>query len=113
MNKTQKIFWLVFGLYMLLNLILSLVIDYNENNLEFLIGMKNYLSLGKYFAFLGVILYGISFFFSRMTFSRVRKENHTLSQEVNELKARLFDMQEKTIVADPAKEEERDEPKVG
>jgi len=111
MTKTQKIFWIIFGLYMLFNFILSLIIDHNENNLEFLIGMKRFLSLGKYFAFFGLLMFIGSFFVSRVSGNKLRRENKELETESNELKARLFDMQESAKNVEIA--EPKQEPPVG
>ena len=83
----------------------TLVIEQNENNLGFLINMKGYISLMKYYTFLGLIFFAVAFF--SMWFNR-RSNNMKialLELEKKELKAAMFDLKKKTEIPPPITED--------
>lgn len=95
MSKSQKFFWLIFGLYFLLAQLGTLVADYYQNDLGFLINMKGYIPLMKYFSLLGLVLFTIGYVMMRLGKKSRTKEHGYLKGEKRELKAKLFDLQEK------------------
>lgn len=105
MRKATKIFWICFALYSLITFASSLVIERNQNDLGFLINMKGYIPLLKYYTFLGLVLFAIAFFFWWRIKSRKNKEIEKLIEEKKELKATMFDLQEKKGAASPPIEE--------
>lgn len=72
------------------------MIEKNENNLGFLIDMKGYISLMKYYTFLGLIFIAVTFF--SMWYNRRRNimKIALLELEKKELKAAMFDLKKKT-----------------
>lgn len=96
MSKARRIFWIIFGVYFLVALISTIVADYYQNDLGFLINMKGYIPLMKYFALAGLIMYFIAFFMLRIHSKSRSKDIKYLELEKRELKAKLFDLQEET-----------------
>ena len=94
MTKPRKVFWFIFSLYFVLALISSLVADHYQNDLGFLINMKGYIPLAKYFSLFGLILFGFSYLFMRLSLKDHKKNVQLLETEKKELKAQLFDLQE-------------------
>jgi hypothetical protein len=70
----------------------SIIIERNENNLGFLINMKGYIPLMKYFTFLGLIFFAIALVYTWRTNAVKRKEINRLEDQKKELKATLFDL---------------------
>ncbi len=94
MTKNAKYSWLLLAAFMLIQLGASYLTYTNQNNLGFLMEMKDYIPFMFYFSLLGFILFGIAFMASRMDVNKAKKETTTLTSEINTLKAKLFDMQE-------------------
>ena len=96
MKKSIKVLWISFAAYLFLTFLGTLVIEKNENNLGFLIDMKGYISLMKYYTFLGLIFFAVAFF--SMWYNRRRNimKIALLELEKKELKAAMFDLKKKT-----------------
>lgn len=94
MSKARKIFWIIFGVYFLVAQISTLVADYYQNDLGFLINMKGYIPLMKFFALTGLIMYFIAFFMLRVSTKSKSKDIKYLELEKRELKVKMFDLQE-------------------
>ena len=92
MKKSMKVFWISFAVYSVLTFIGTLIIEQNENDLGFLINMKGYIPLMKFYTFLGLLFFATAFF--SMWRSRVRssKKISLLEVEKKELKAAMFDL---------------------
>ena len=120
MKKSRKVFWFIFCLYFLMAIISAFVADYYQNDLGFLISMKGYIPLVKYFFLFGFILFGLSYIFMRMNFREYKKEVDKYETEKKTLKAKLFDLQEeynevlepKTSPSTNISESNSEEPKV-
>ena len=104
MKKSIKVLWISFAVYSILTFAGTLVIEQNENNLGFLINMKGYISLMKYYTFLGLIFFAVAFF--SMWFNRRRNNMKIalLELEKKELKAAMFDLKKKSEVPPVIKE---------
>ena len=72
------------------------MIEQNENNLGFLINMKGYISLMKYYTFLGLIFFAVAFFSMWLSRRRNNMKLALLELEKKELKAAMFDLKKKT-----------------
>ncbi len=99
MKKAFKIFWISFAVYSLLTFAGSMIIEHNENNLGFLIDMKGYIPLLKYYTFLGLVFFTIAFISLWRHRLLNKKESQRFETEKKELKATIYDLQEK-IAAD-------------
>ena len=94
MTKSRKVFWFIFALYFLIAVASSFIADLYQNDLGFLIGMKGYIPLVKYFFILGAILFIMSFVFTRKNSSDHKKEVDKYESDKKSLKVKLFDLQE-------------------
>ena len=105
MKKSIKVFWISFAVYSLLTFMGTLVIEQNENNLGFLINMKGYIPLMKYYTFLGLVFFAVAFF--SMWYNRRRNNMRIalLELEKKELKAAMFDLKKKTESTPQIKED--------
>jgi hypothetical protein len=96
MKKSIKVFWISFAVYSLLTFIGTLVIEQNENNLGFLINMKGYIPLMKYYTFLGLVFFAVAFFSMWRSHLRKFKTINRLEEEKRELKATMYDLKKKS-----------------
>ncbi|RLD23168.1 MAG: hypothetical protein DRI71_05975 [Bacteroidetes bacterium] len=106
MKKITKVFWISFAVYSTFTFIGSIIIERNENNLGFLINMKGYIPLMKYFTFLGLVFFAIAFVYTWRTNAVKRKEIKRLEFDKQELKATLFDFKKKQGASSQIAEED-------
>ncbi len=81
------------------------MIEQNENNLGFLINMKGYISLMKYYTFLGLVFFAVAFFSMWRNHLRRLKTINRLEEEKRELKATMYDLKKKAEYPPQAKED--------
>lgn len=115
MSNSRKTVWILAGIYVLIMLGLSYLVDKNQDNLNFLLSMKKYIPFMLYFSIIGVVLYLFVFTFYQMDTSKAKRLITQLENDKNQLKAKLFDMQEekdKTLSVPKAIETPKEEPKV-
>jgi hypothetical protein len=105
MKKSTKVFWISFAVYSILSFIGTLVIEQNQNNLGFLINMKGYIPIMKYYTFLGLLFFAVSFYLMWRSRLRNTKIIKRLEEEQKELKAAMFDLSKKSETTPPLKEE--------
>ncbi len=103
MKKLNKVFWISFGIYSILTVIEALVIERNENNLGFLINMKGYIPLIKYYTLVGLAFFVIALISMLRSNHRYSKAIKDHDLEKKELKAKLLDLQknQKSLSEDP------------
>lgn len=70
------------------------MVDRNQNNLDFLLRMKNYIPFMLYYAIFGVVIFLFALLFHQMDNQKAKKLITQLENDKNQLKAKLFDMQE-------------------
>jgi uncharacterized membrane protein len=105
MKKLNRVFWISFAVYSAFTFIGTLVIERNQNDLGFLINMKGYIPLMKYFTLVGLVFFAIAFIYwwrGRMRFTKAADQFET---EKKELKATIFDLQEKREASNSKPEE--------
>ena len=95
MKKSTKVFWISFAVYSVLTFLGTLMIEQNENNLGFLINMKGYIPLMKYYTFLGLVFFAVAFFSMWRSHLRKFKTINRLEEEKRELKATMYDLKKK------------------
>lgn len=115
MSNSRKIIWISFALFMFFQMGTSYITDKNQDNLSFLIEMKSYISYMLYFSLAGVILFLLSFMVYQLDSMKANKQIAQLEQDKNELKAKLFDMQEENanpveIEVSPIPESKKEDP---
>ena len=108
MTKRRVIFFTIFGVYHVLILIFTSYIDAQKQDFGVLSRMYGFLHLFKYGAILGIILFVIDFVWSWRLNKSAEKNEETLSFEINNLKAKVYDLQESSKVptVDPGAESE-------
>lgn len=105
MRNLHKAFWISFAVYSVLTFLGTVVIERNENDLGFLINMKSYIPLMKYFTLVGLIFYVIAFLLMWRTSITSRKTNSDFDIEKQEFKAKIFDLQRELKAANAAEKE--------
>ncbi len=95
MKKSTQVFWIIFTLYSVITFLGAIIVEQNENNLGFLINMKGYIPILKYYTFFGLVLFAIAFISRWRSKMGSNKRIKTLEEEKKELKASLFDIQKK------------------
>ena len=88
MTRRRIIFYSIFGGYQLLAFIFTLVMD------RFLLDIVGYLTWFKYLAFLGLAMVVVDFVWWWMEKRSNEKEQESMRQENNTLKAKVYDLQE-------------------
>jgi len=91
MNKNRLIFFAVFAVFHLSALIFTVMLD---NDTSLLFSMVSYVPWFKFATFLGLLLLVIDVIWSWIINRDSLKEKAALMQELNTLKAKLFDLQE-------------------
>jgi len=94
MNKRRVIFFAIFGVYHLIIFAFTSYIDAQKQDLGVLTRMYGSLHLFKYGAILGVLLFVIDFIWSWRFSKSSEKEQEELKFEINNLKAKVYDLQE-------------------
>lgn len=94
MNNSRKIIWIALAMFMLIQVGSTYLTNKNQNNLSFLMEMKDYIPYMFYFTLMGLVLFLLSFMVYRTDGLKAKKQIVKLEQDKNELKAKLFDMQE-------------------
>lgn len=96
MKKPKSIFLLIYFVFHILLLVVSIYVNYRSEDFEFLLWLRGKMSMMVYISVIGVILYFINLLFAGMDGRSHAKEKEALEQEINALKAKMFDLQEAT-----------------
>ncbi len=94
MSNSRKIIWSAFAIFMFIQLGSAYLTSKNQNNLSFLMEMKDYIPYMLYFSLAALALFLLSFMVYRLDSIKAKKQITQLEQDKNELKAKLFDLQE-------------------
>ncbi len=94
MNQRRRIFFYIFGVYHLFILFFVIYVESQKEDLSVLYGLYSKISMLKYGAVLGIILFVVDFAWSWFESRNNRKEHDTLLHENNTLKAKVYDFQE-------------------
>ena len=94
MNKRRVIFFAIFGVYHLIVFVFTSYIDAQKSDLGVLTSMYKFIHLFKYGALLGIGLFMTDFIWSWKNSIDSNKEKDGLKFEINNLKAKVYDLQE-------------------
>lgn len=94
MKKNRLIFYSVIGGLHLFIFLFTLYMDSQRDNLQFLVDLQKVIWLLKYAMFILLVLFVTNFILHLRDNKRHQRENVQLIQELNILKARLYDLQE-------------------
>lgn len=92
MRNLHKAFWIIFAVYSVLTFLGTVVIERNENDLGFLINMKGYISLMKYYTLVGLFFYLIAFGLMFKSRRKITKMNSDFDLDKKELKAKISEL---------------------
>jgi len=94
MKRNRLIFYSVFGFLHLFIFVFSVYMDSQKDNFQFLIDMQKAIPLLKYCSLILLVLFATNVILHFRDNKRNLKEQAQLNQELDTLKARLFDLQE-------------------
>ena len=94
MSNSRKTIWIIFALFMFIQLGAIYFVDKNQEDMYFLMKMKGYIPYMLYFSLASVVLFMLSFMVYQLDAIKAKKELTQLEQDKTELKAKLFDLQE-------------------
>ena len=94
MKKNRLIFYAIFGAFHLLMTIFAFYVDSRSTDFVFLGEMLKWIPWLKWATIIGLILLVTDIVWNSTDTKELSKENAALHQEMNTLKAKLFDLQE-------------------
>ncbi len=94
MNKNRLIFYVVFGVFHLFLLFFTFYVEGNKNDFGLLTQILKWMSWMKYGAMFGLVLLIADVAWVMIANSENNREKDALHDEINTLKAKLFDLQE-------------------
>lgn len=94
MNQRRRIFFGIFGVYHFAILMFVIYIESNKEDFGLLSQLYSKLSLLKYGAVLGIVLFIVDLIWNFLETRNAQKEHDTLRLENNTLKAKVYDFQE-------------------
>ncbi len=94
MNRRRRIFFIVFGSYHLLTLIFVLFIEAQKEDLGLLYSLYGKISLMRWGAMLGVLLFATDAIWNFFEMRNSGKEKEIMRHENNTLKAKVYDLQQ-------------------
>lgn len=94
MKRNRLIFYSVIGALHLLIFLFTLYMDSQRDNLQFLVDLQKIIWLLKYAMFVLITLFVTNFVLHLRDNKRYQRENIQLIEELNKLKAKLYDLQE-------------------
>lgn len=96
MKKPKSIFYLIYFLFHVALLVVSIYVNYRSEDFEFLLWLREKMSLMVYVSIIGLILFSINMVMATMGNRARVKEVGYMEKEVNIMKAKMFDLQEAT-----------------
>lgn len=93
MKKPKSIFYLIYFLFHVALLLVSIYVNYKSEDFEFLLRLRERMDLMIYVSILGLILFSIDIVLITMEARHQKKEKERLEHEINSLKAKMFDLQ--------------------
>jgi hypothetical protein len=104
MKKNRLIFYSVFGALHVFIFLFSLYMDSQKENFQFLFQLQGKIWMLKYGSFILLILMAVNVILHYRDNRRNLREKDQLNQELNLLKAKLYDLQEE-LKAKPVPED--------
>ena len=86
---------------MLVLVVVAYMVDKNQNNLDFLLRMKNYIPFMLYFSLFGALVFLFALFFNQIDHAKAKKLITQLENDKNKLKAKLFEKKKEKSSASP------------
>lgn len=94
-NRKRLVFYIIFSTFHLFLFFFSLYVDSQKQNIQFLLDLQSKIWMLKYGSFFGLALLIVDLVWDWRVRYNHTKEKDQLQHELDSLKARLFDLQEK------------------
>lgn len=94
MKKGKTIFLIIYLLFHLILLVSAIVVNLRSEDFEFLFSVRDNMSMTVWFAIIGMILFVINVVMITSSTSHHTKKEEGLRQEINSLKAKMYDLQD-------------------
>lgn len=104
MKRPKFIFYLIYLIFHVSLLIASIYVNYKSEDFEFLLWLREKMDLMIYVSIIGLILYLIDITWANIGDRSLTKEKERMSNEINSLKAKMFDLQEASSHKTPSVE---------
>lgn len=101
MKRNRLIFYTVIGGLHLFIFLFTLYMDSQRDNLQFLVNLQKIIWLLKYAVFVLMVLFVTNIVLHVRDNKRHQRENSQLIQELQTLKAKLYDLQEAKKTSEP------------
>ncbi|MTI23017.1 hypothetical protein E1176_18445 [Fulvivirga sp. RKSG066] len=93
MKKPKSIFYIVYFLFHVLLLGVAIYVNYRSEDFEFLLKLRANMTIMIYAAVAGMILFIINMVIITMEVRNHKQKKEKLENEVNSLKAKMFDLE--------------------
>jgi hypothetical protein len=94
MKKNRLIFYSIFAFFQLAIFLFTVYMDVEKENLDLLFALLRKIWMLKYGALIGLLLLAVDVIWFMKSEREHRKEKALVQTEMNNLKAKLFDLQE-------------------
>ncbi|MEQ8926785.1 MAG: hypothetical protein RLO81_13280 [Fulvivirga sp.] len=94
MKKPKSIFLIIYFIFHVILLVVSIYVNYRSEDFEFLLWLRGKMDLMVYVSAIGLVLYFVNVLLLGLDAKTHEKEKFALEQEVNALKAKMYDLQE-------------------
>jgi len=102
MKKPKSIFYIIYFLFHITLLGVSIYVNYRSEDFEFLLWLRERMDLMVYVSIVGLILFVINIIMVTMANRSHHKVVDAKEKEVNIMKAKMFDIQESTSATSAA-----------
>jgi ABC-type transport system involved in cytochrome bd biosynthesis fused ATPase/permease subunit len=94
MKKGKTIFLIVYLAFHVVLLVGAIVVNLRSEDFEFLFSVRDNMASAVWFAVLGLLLFIINIIMISLSTRNHEKQEEKLRQEVNSLKAKVYDLQD-------------------
>lgn len=108
MKKGKTIFLVVYLVFHLVLLIGAIVVNLRSEDFEFLFSVRDNMAGTVWFAVLGLLLFIINVIIISMSTRNHEKQEEKLRQEINSLKAKVYDLQDLKTPTGPSATSEKE-----
>lgn len=94
MKKGKTIFLIIYLIFHLILLVAAIIVNLRAEDFEFLFAVRDNMSLTVWFGIVGLVLFVINVILISASTRHHSKKEEGLRQEINSLKAKMYDLQD-------------------
>ncbi|MGK7392527.1 MAG: hypothetical protein ACNS60_19385 [Candidatus Cyclobacteriaceae bacterium M2_1C_046] len=94
MKRGKTIFLIIYLVFHLLLLVSAIVVNLRSEDFEFLFSVRDQMGTMVWFAIIGLVLFIINVIIMSVSNNHHKKKEEELRQEINSLKAKIYDLQD-------------------